>query len=512
MLGRGGVVAVARSGDPGALTKLRTLPPAVSTLCWRADLGDDIDAARLRANCNCRLLYSLRSAIFGGTWNDSDNIRHRRLIAAAGQFDLIELEVERDLVPQVLGAIEPARRLVCWRGAAPDAASLRLIFAGMARIDAALYVLEARGRRFIETFAPLHFLSALGRRDVIAYDGTSAGFWTRLIAPRLGAPLVFLDGGEDAGGSDISTLTALIEDYGLPALSPVRSLYGIVGRSVMRSRSPRLHNARYRAEGRAAIFLPFPTPDFVDIREGMTAVKELAQIGLSLRGLTVTAPFKEAALALADGHSTPAATAGAANLLVRRNGAWQADTTDPQGVLDALVCRRTPLHSTAVAVLGCGGAGRAVAAGLSKAGAHVTLVNRSVAAGRRAAGRLGLPFLPLERLRPADYALVVNATPVGADGMSALIDANALHATAVVVDLAYGRDVTPLVAAARARGLTTVDGLEILSHQVQHQYERMAEAEDVSILPRIPTRGPDRRRARGSRVYDGPAVLSSKHS
>lgn len=510
MSGQAGLLAALSSADPAAMVSLRALPPAVSTIMLRADVAGDVDPAEIRRHCASQLLYSLRSNGQGGASSEPDSARHCRLLAAARRFDLVELEAERDLVPQLLAQIEPARRVVSWRGAGVDASALARLFATMASVRAALYLLAPRARGFVETIAPLHFLSRLGRRDVAAYDAGPMGFWTRLIAPRLGAPLVFVEDDEKIAG--LSSIAAMIDDYGLPALPPVRSLYGIVGRSVMRSRSPRLHNARYRADGRAAIFLPFPTPDFVDVREGMTAVKELAQIGLCLRGLTVTAPFKEAALALADGHSAPAATAGAANLLVRRNGAWRADTTDPQGVLDALACRRTPLHAMAVAVLGCGGAGRAVAAGLSKAGAHVTLVNRSVAAGRRAAGRLGLPFLPLAQLRPADYALVVNATPVGADGMSALIDASALHATAVVVDLAYGCDVTPLVAAARARGLTTVDGLEILSHQVQHQYLRMAEAEDVSILPRIPTRGPNRRRARGSRVYDGSGVLSSKHS
>ena len=506
MLRRGGVTAALCSGDASALTKLRVLPSAVSMLNWRADLTGDIDAAQLRAHRNCRLLYSLRSAAFGGAWRDGDGARHRRIIAAAGQFDLIELEAERDLVPPVLDAIEPARRLVSWRGAATDAASLRMIFAAMAQTEAALYLLESRGRRFVETAAPLHFLSALGRRDVIAYDGTSAGFWTRLIAPRLGAPLVFLDGGEDAGGSDISTLAALVEDYGLPALPPIRTLYGIVGRSVLCSRSPRLHNARYRADGRAAIFVPLPAPDFADVRDAIGASAALARCGLTLRGLTVTAPFKEAALAFAHSRSPAAVRAGAANLLVRRGGIWHADTTDPQGVMDALARFRVPVRAATAAVIGCGGAGRAVAAALSAAGADVTLVNRSISTGRAAAVRLGLPFLPLARFRPSKYALVVNATPVGADGLGAIVDARALDAAAVVVDLAYGREATPLATAARARGLTVVDGLDVLSHQVEHQYARMAEAEDAPVRPRLAGRRPRSPRISPNRKYDAPAV------
>jgi 3-dehydroquinate dehydratase/shikimate dehydrogenase len=253
---------------------------------------------------------------------------------------------------------------------------------------------------------------------------------------------------------------------------------------VRRSLSPRLHNARYRADGRAAMFVPIATPELADVCDSATALDFLARLNLSLRGLTVMAPFKEAALALAYSRSTPAAVAGSANLLLRHDGGWHAETTDPQGVLDALSARRVPLRQLAAAVIGCGGAGRAIVAALRDAGAIVTLVNRSRRAGKAAARNLGVRFVPLAKLRPARYALLVNATPVGTDGVSSLVDPRALDANAIVVDLGYGRSVTPLVAGARARGLTAIDGFEVLDHQVGHQYARMAQVGDA----RDPTR------------------------
>src|ERR1700758_1710377 len=131
MWGREGVSVALCSGDAGALTKLPSVPSPVSILGLHADSAGDIKAAQLRAKCKCRLLYSLRSTALGGESSNSDHIRQARLIAAARECDLIELEVERDLVPHVLGAIEPARRLVSWRGAAADAASLRAMFVEM---------------------------------------------------------------------------------------------------------------------------------------------------------------------------------------------------------------------------------------------------------------------------------------------------------------------------------------------------------------------------------------------
>jgi 3-dehydroquinate dehydratase/shikimate dehydrogenase len=339
MPGLAGLIVSLNTGCVSAMAGLQGLPSVVSTINLRADLAGDIDPAEIRRHCRCQVLYSLRSPAQAGAINEPENVRHSRLLDAARRFDFIELEAERDTVPQLLAAIEPSRRVISWRGAGLDDASLAKRFTSMARVPAALYLLAPRACRFVETIAPLRFLSTLRRRDVIAYDGGPVGFWTRLIAPRLGAPLVFADSDEELAGLDVESIAALINDYGLPALPPVTTLYGIVGRSVLHSRSPRLHNAKYRADGRTAIFLPFPTLDLTEMGDGMAAVQELAQLGLSLRGLTVTAPFKEAALALADSRSAPAVNAGSANLLVRHNSSWRAETTDPQGVLDALAVR-----------------------------------------------------------------------------------------------------------------------------------------------------------------------------
>ena len=503
-----GLIVPFNTASNSAMAGLRALPSAVGIINLRADLAGDIDPAQIRQHCRCQLLYSLQRRASAAAACESENSRHRRLLDAARRFDFIELEAEYDLMPRLLSAIEPSRRVISWHGAGSDTASLARRFATMAQVPAALYLLAPRARRFVETIAPLRFLAALARHDVIAYDAGPAGFWTRLIAPRFGAPVIFGDADEQSTGLDIASIAALIDDYGLPALPPITTLYGIVGRSVLHSRSPRMHNAKYRADGRSAIFLPFPTLELTEVSDGMTAVDELAQLGLSLRGLTVTAPFKEAALALADSRSTPAVTAGSANLLVRRNGGWRAETTDPQGVLDALAVRGLPVRGVAVAVVGCGGAGRAIAAALREAGARVTLVNRSIRTGRAAARRLGLRFVPLARLQPADYGLLINATPVGTDGVSTLVDPQALNAAAVVIDLGYGSGTTPLVAGARARGLAVIDGLEILDHQVRHQYARMAEADDVFIPPHHLGRDHGPRPAREAYVFDGAATVS----
>ena len=450
------------------------LPSGVAAIRLHAEIGDDTDLARIREHCRHPLIYHLGYCADCG----SNEARRQRLCEAARLFDFIELDAERDLVPHLLAIIAPSHRVISWHGAACDAASLGQRFAAMVRFPATLYVLAPHARRFSDTIAPLRLLNGLGRHDLVAYDSGPAGFWTRVTAPRLGAPAVFVDVDEPTAPLDSDAISALIDDYGLhdlPASAPITTLYGIVGPTARRSLSPRLHNARYRADGRAAMFVPITTPELADVCDSPTVLDSLARLNLSLRGLTVMAPFKEVALALAHSRSAPAAIVGSANLLLRRDGGWHAETTDPQGVLDGLSARRVSLRRLAAAVIGCGGTGRAIVAALRDAGAIVTLVNRSPRAGRAAARNLGVRFVPLARLRPARYALLVNATPVGTDGVSSLVDPQALDANAIVIDLSYGPSVTPLVAGARARGLTVIDGLEVLDHQVRHQYARMAQ-------------------------------------
>jgi 3-dehydroquinate dehydratase/shikimate dehydrogenase len=482
-----GLIVSSNAAGAAATDALTSLPSGVAAVRLDVEPGDDVDAARIREYCRRPLIYHLRGGANGGADRGPDEARQQRLRDAARHFDFIELDAECDLAPDLLAVIAPSRRVISWHGAACDAVTLARRFATMARVPAALYVLAPCGQRFADTIAPLHLLDGLGRRDLVAYDAGPVGFWTRVIAPRFGAPAVFVDADEPAGLPDPDAIAALIDDYdlhGLPASAPVTALYGIVGPSVRRSLSPRLHNARYRADGRAAMFVPIPAPELADVCASPTVLEELARLNLGLRGLTVTAPFKEAALALAHSRSAPAAIAGSANLLLRRDGGWHAETTDPQGILDALAARHVALRRLAAAVIGCGGAGRAIAAALRDAGAKVTLVNRSPRAGHAAARKLGLCYVPLTRLQPARYALLVNATPVGTDGVSSLVDPQALDANAIVVDLGYGRGVTPLVAGARARGLTVIDGLEVLDHQVRHQYERMAQVGDARDPPR----------------------------
>lgn len=249
---------------------------------------------------------------------------------------------------------------------------------------------------------------------------------------------------------------------------------GVAGRPVRQSLSPILHNAWLAAAGIDGVYVAFsPTA------EGFPALIQGLRGG-AIRGLNVTIPFKEAALAAADEASPRARRAGAANVLVfEAEGTVRADNTDGEGLLRAIE-RQAPgwsISSAPVTVLGAGGAAAGAAAALLDTGApQVRIVNRTLARAEAIAAHLGGPISIFGwndiAAANADAGLLVNATSLGLEGRDPPIAAlEGLPAGAVVVDMVYRPLRTGLLTAAAAAGHPTVDGLEMLIGQAAPSFE-----------------------------------------
>ena len=241
-------------------------------------------------------------------------------------------------------------------------------------------------------------------------------------------------------------------------------LGGIVGYPVSHSLSPVIHNAWLEAGGIDAAYAAFAPRDAA----GFEALVAAGRAGL-IAGVNVTAPFKEQAFALADEAGAAARLTGSANILVFEEGRVRAESADGAGVLYALA-EQAPgltLNGASVVILGAGGAARAGAGALIEAGAALSILNRT----RERAEALAADLGPAVSVAPdagvlKDADLVINALSVAPD-----IALETLKPSAVVMDMTYKPVVTPLLAAARARGLTPVDGLAMLIGQATPSFE-----------------------------------------
>jgi 3-dehydroquinate dehydratase/shikimate dehydrogenase len=448
-------VTVSTAPDDRELADLADLADGLEV---RADLAGDLDPARLRSRFPGTLAYALRSGAI------PTPERHRRLLGAADQYDLVELELDHDLTPELLARIPAHRRRLAWRGPAPDQASLMARFERMSAVRARLYLLAVEAHAIADTLAPLALLKALRRDDVTAFATGPAGAWTRLLAPRLGARVIAVGGGEPG----TLTLTQLSADYGYPALNPLEQVYGIVGGSERHSLAPRILNTGFRALGIEALYLPFFPADFAGFWRDLISTG-LPDLGLAVGGLTVVRPHKEAALAVAATAGARAQRAAAASCLVRDRHGWRAANTSGLGRL--LAGAGLDPRGLRSAVIGCGGSGRSIAAELGSRGARVTLVNRGEPRGLYASGLLGLPWVSLDEFRPQAFDLVVNATPLA---RVAPFDPAGLAPGAAVADLAYlaGAD-TALIEAARRCDLITIDGRQVLAAETGAQFRLM---------------------------------------
>jgi shikimate dehydrogenase len=251
---------------------------------------------------------------------------------------------------------------------------------------------------------------------------------------------------------------------------------GIIGDPVRHSLSPVLHNAAFAALGLDWAYLAFP------VSEGGVAPAITGMRALGIEGLSVTMPHKSAA-ASAVGRLTPtAARLGAVNTVLRRRGDLVGDSTDGEGLVQALAHDEgwQPAGRRCL-VLGAGGAARAVVLALAEAGsAEVVVVGRRPDMAAAAAGLAGAAGRPgsIEMIDRAE--LIVNATPVGMAGVVQLdgrveatlpfdLGAERLGPGQMVVDLVYAPSVTPLLEAARGRGAVGVNGLGMLIHQAALQ-------------------------------------------
>jgi 3-dehydroquinate dehydratase/shikimate dehydrogenase len=461
---------------------LAALSDTVEWLEVRADLVGDLDADWLRSRFNGHLIYTLRSHAEGGNATESGGAREHRLLTAAKFYDLVTLEGDRDLTPQLLSRIPPRQRLISWHGPAINLPELKAKFTKLSGVEARFYRLVPTATRPGDELAPLALLKLAGRSDLIAYAAGLIGFWSRLVAPSLGSPFVFGACGADVEGEP--SINRLINDYGFPAVTPIREIYGIAGNPVAHSLSPRLHNAAYRALGYPALFVPFFVETFREFWHEVVEGPALQSLGMPIMGLTVASPHKEAALRAAKVTSSIARGAESANILVRDNGYWKADTTDPDVVSMANRERGVQMMHKRAAVIGCGGAGRAIAAALDQSGAGVTLINRGPERGHHAAQLLGLPYIPLREFDADGYDIVVNATPVGRDDNEVPFQLEQLDDEVVVIDLVYGSKPTPLVASTRSREQIVIDGRDVLMTQVMRQFQIMTGKEMPATLAR----------------------------
>jgi len=297
--------------------------------------------------------------------------------------------------------------------------------------------------------------------DAVVVGMGEAGVPTRLLAGRYGSRWTYAGDGVAPGQIPARRM---IEELGFRRVGAATRIFGVVSTKALHSLSPAMHNAAFAAAGIDAVYVPLATTAFADFLRFADA--------LGIEGASVTIPFKRDALRAAAGSvDSLTVRVGAANTLRRRDGRWEATNTDVEGFLAPLAPllgrRMTGVRS---AVLGAGGAARAVVCGLVERGAAVSVHARR----REQAAELAAAFgVAAGEWPPAagSWDLLINCTPLGgatARGESPL--PGGPFTGRLVYDLTYGPGSSALVTEARAAGCGVLDGLPMLLAQAERQF------------------------------------------
>jgi shikimate dehydrogenase len=272
----------------------------------------------------------------------------------------------------------------------------------------------------------------------------------------------------------------------MPATAPY-ILAGIMGDPVLHSRSPMIYNhwlAEHAIMGR---YVLLPTQ-----ADGLRAALR-ALPALGFKGVNLTIPHKEAAMAIVDTIEPAAQRIGAINcVVVQADGSLHGRNTDWLGYTASIAETQPDWRADAgpIVCLGAGGGARAIVVSLLAAGAReITLLNRSPERADSLAEEFGRNITARpwseRHARLEGASLLINTTSQGMTGYPPLdLDLTRLPRTAVVSDIVYNPLETPLLASARARGNPIVDGLGMLLHQARPAFQAFSGI-DPTVTPEL---------------------------
>ena len=355
-------------------------------------------------------------------------------------------------------------------------ADLEKIFARMLETPARILKIAVQARDITDCLSILNLLEPAQRagREVIAVAMGEAGFLTRILAPARGAFLTFgALAREQSTAPGQITARELRDLYRVHAINERTEIMGIVGSPVAHSVSPYIHNAAFAARGLNAVYISFEVGDVRAFIQRM-AHPRTRELDWNLRGLSVTAPHKSAIIRLLDSIEPAAQEIGAVNTIVVAGDALRGYNTDAAAALAPLV-NLIELRGARVAVLGAGGAARAVLWSLREAGARVIVFARNAPHARTTAEKFDAQCRTLDEARFENFDLVINTTPLGTRGRRETETpavAFQLRGARAAYDLIYNPVETRFMGEARAAGCEiSLGGLPMLVAQAAAQFK-----------------------------------------
>jgi shikimate dehydrogenase len=242
----------------------------------------------------------------------------------------------------------------------------------------------------------------------------------------------------------------------------------IIGDPVEHSLSPKMHNAAYKALGIEDQFV------FVAAKVKVENVKDVIKAVrvMGIRGLTCTIPHKLEVMKYLDQIDPVAKKIGAVNTVVNNHGVLKGYNTDWLGTVIPLE-QKTALKNKKVALIGAGGAARAIAFGIVEKEAKLKIYNRTLSKAKKLASELKVEAGSLDRLNEVKQVnIIINATSLGMKPLEnqTPIPEKYFSKGQIIMDAVYVPYKTKLLKQAEKKGCKIIPGIEMLLHQGTAQF------------------------------------------
>ncbi len=436
--------------------------PRADVVELRLDLVKDLDLERLLGARGKPRLVTVRSRQQGGGARPSDREPLLRRALQAG-VEYLDLEFGSQDLP-FLKDDRISRRILSFHDLIGTPTDLPALYARMRSVaEGALLKIVPFADAASDNLRVRDLLRAAEEGSLAAFCQGPKGAPSRVLAPLWGSVATYAplrEARQTAPGQ--VALEDLVELYRFNSIEATTRILGVVGSPVGHSLSPLIHNAALGALELDYRYLAFEAET---LAEFLPLASELR-----VSGLSVTLPHKERVLPYLDTVDETARRVGAVNTVVKTWNRLQGYNTDVEAAVTPLRAR-LDLKGARVAVMGAGGAARALVYGLQREGARVTVFNRTAARSRALARDLGARSLPWSRLRRFSCDLLVNATPVG---MAPQVERAPVPASWIaaplVYDLIYNPPETLLLRQARRKGCAVIEGVEMFVAQGAAQF------------------------------------------
>ena len=469
------------------LKDLKESAPDLAEL--RIDLLDPVEydeIASFPSRAGLPVILTCRKSIDGGEWTGSGEDREKLLLEAMeGDFSFVDLEEDETSLALEQRAVE--RRIKIIR-------SFHDFKAVPSDLEERLESMVSRGDLVKAAVMPKGIADLLtlfrtgqswqskhsGEDNLILLGMGAYGVPSRVLARRMGSFLTFCSPEAAEAAPGHMSWKVLHDLYRVPLVDDETKIFGIIGNPVLHTRSPHIHNPGFHALGFNGVYVPFTVDD-------LSAFMELAET-LDIRGFSVTVPHKLGIREFLDREDSAVMAISSCNTVVKTDRGWEGFNTDAPGFIKPLL-QRFPegLEGKRTAVIGAGGAARAVVYALLREGCEVSIFNRTKSRAEGLAAELGGRGASLEDLETEissddgqrGYDLLIQTSSVGMHGAEGNpVPFYSFTGDELVYDIIYTPPVTLLMEKALEAGAEVLDGMPMLKAQGAEQF-RLFTGEDL---------------------------------